>query len=91
MINNLPPKEVTGHQLLFALQRINSSIEELGREQAITAERLSHLESETQGLRKAWDTGLTLVRGVRLLAAFALALAALWALISGLFTFGGDG
>ena len=78
---NLPPTDMTPHQLYALLLAIDAKQGQLVREQVLIRERVEAVEVDTADLLSAWRAGGTLLRAAKLLSAIAAACIAVWAFV----------
>lgn len=83
---NVPPDTATPAQMLMVMQAMNARLGVIAAEQQRQGKRLERLEEQTEGVRKAWEAGGWALKALTTLGALAVAIGAIWALITGQFT-----
>lgn len=85
---NVPPETATPAQLMMVLQAMNARLGVITAEQQRQGKRLERLEEQTEGVRQAWEAGGFALKAITTIGGVAVAIAAVWALVIGVFTGG---
>lgn len=80
---NVPPDTATPAQMLMVMQAMNARLGVITAEQARQGKRLERLETQTEGLRKAWEAGGFALKALTVMGMVAAAIGAIWGLAVG--------
>lgn len=75
--------------MLMVLQAMNAKLSVMSAELTRQGKRIERLEEQTEGVRQAWEAGGWALKALTTLGALAVAIGAIWGLVTGQFTGGG--